>query len=112
MHAPPPPQVQIVQLGPPSNAMAITSMVLGIVSAVLSWTIILLFITIPMAIVGLIFGFLGLAKAKELGGRGKGMATAGIVLCGLPFAIGIVLVLITDFGAIGAGVTGSVIPRP
>ena len=47
------------------NGFAIASLIFGIIGG------------IPL---GLVFGFLGLNRAKKLGGLGKGMAWAGIVL--------------------------------
>lgn len=58
---------------PPGNGPATTSMVLGILSFVGGIT----------AIPGLICGFVGLSKAKKLGGAGKGMAITGTVLSGV-----------------------------
>jgi len=58
---------------PPSNGPAMTSMVLGIISFVGGIT----------AIPGLICGFVGLSKAKKLGGAGKGQAVAGTVMSGV-----------------------------
>lgn len=39
------------------------------------------------AIVGIVLGILGLNKAKELGGTGRGMAIAGIVIGGVMIAL-------------------------
>ena len=58
---------------PPSNGPATTSLILGVLSFVGGIT----------AIPGLICGFVGLSKAKKLGGAGKGMAITGTVLSGV-----------------------------
>ena len=58
---------------PPGNGAATTSMVLGLLSFVGGVT----------AVPGLICGFVGLSKAKKLGGAGKGMAITGTVLSGV-----------------------------
>ncbi|HEY0007627.1 MAG TPA: DUF4190 domain-containing protein, partial [Tepidisphaeraceae bacterium] len=71
--------------GKPTNVLAIVSLICGILGC---------FILTP--IVGLITGFLGLAKSKVLGG--KGMAIAGIVLS--------ILWIVGGIGAIGAGYWG------
>ena len=57
--------------GQESKGLSIASMVLGIVSIVLFCVS---YLSIPCAILALIFGFVGRKKG------GKGMATAGIVL--------------------------------
>lgn len=63
-------------------------MVLGIIGLVLCW---LPFVGWLCALVGVILGALGMSKAKKLGGKGKGMAVAGLV-CGIVgLAIGILL---------------------
>ena len=68
---------------PPTNGMAIAGMVLGIVAIVLFcvW-----YIGLPCAVVGLVLSALGLRRAKE-SGTGKGMATAGLVLCVIALGI-------------------------
>ncbi len=74
---PPPPTPQYPQQGPivnnqgqgQSNGAATAAMILGILS----------FCGI-LAIPAIILGFIGRSKANELGGTGKGQATAGIVL--------------------------------
>lgn len=71
----------------PSNGTAIASMVLGITGFALSLTIVLIVVALPMAVVGLILGMVGLSKSKQLGGVGRAQAWAGVILCGLPFAL-------------------------
>ena len=44
------------------------------------------------AILGIIFGGLGISKANKIGGKGKGMAIAGLVCGVLGLLIGIALV--------------------
>ena len=71
---------------PPSNGPAMTSMVLGIISFVGGVT----------AIPGLICGFVGLSKAKQLGGAGKGAAITGTVLSGVGLVVlGLTIWLLT-----------------
>jgi hypothetical protein len=66
---------------PPSqgNGMAVAGLVLGILAVVL------FFLTWPawlLGILGIIFGALGMSKAKRIGGKGKGMGMAGLI-CGV-----------------------------
>jgi hypothetical protein len=70
--------------------MAVTSMVLGIVSVVLSC---LWFLAIPAAIVGLILGIINLKNKKG----GKGMAIAGLILSGLGLLVGLYFAIFTIF---------------
>lgn len=68
--------------------MAVAGLVLGILALVL------FFITWPswiLAILGIIFGALGISKANKIGGKGKGMAIAGLVCGVLGLLLGIVL---------------------
>lgn len=64
-------QVNEPSQGNESKGMSIAAMVLGIIAAVLFCFV---YISIPCAILAIIFGFIGRGKG------GKGMATAGIVL--------------------------------
>lgn len=67
-------------------------MVLGIIGLVLSF---IPFVGWLCALVGIILGALGISKAKKIGGKGKGMAIAGLV-CGIVgLAIGILLFVLT-----------------
>lgn len=45
---------------------------------------------VPCAILGIVLGFVGLRKASELGGSGRGMAIAGLT-CG---AVSLLLVIV------------------
>ncbi len=75
---------------PPTNGLAITSFVLGIVAIVLSWIPIFdLILSVP----AFILGVLGLSKANQTGGSGKGLAIAGLVLGAIASA-GTLLVII------------------
>jgi hypothetical protein len=50
---------------PQSNGFAVASLIFGIIGG---------------SLLGLIFGFLGLSKAKKIGGKGRGMSVTGIIL--------------------------------
>ncbi len=67
-------------------------MVLGIIGLALCW---FPFVGWLCALVGVILGGLGMSKAKKIGGKGKGMAIAGLV-CGIVgLAIGVLLFVLT-----------------
>jgi hypothetical protein len=57
--APPPPAPA------QSNGFAVASLIFGIIGG---------------SLLGLIFGFIGLSKAKKIGGKGRGMSITGIIL--------------------------------
>jgi hypothetical protein len=70
---------------PQGNGMAVAGLVLGILALVL------FFLTWPswiLAILGIIFGALGISKGNKVG-KGKGMATAGLVCAILGLLISI-----------------------
>jgi len=75
--------VQPLMKIPQSNDVATISMVMGIVTWVcivlsgLCFTVCL----IPFAMIaGIVTGHMGINKAKEMGGEGRGMAIAGLVM--------------------------------
>jgi uncharacterized membrane protein len=72
-----------------SKGFGITSMVLGII-AIVFWC--LYFISIPCAILAIIFGAIGLKK------DGRGMAVAGLVLGIISLVVWVALI---GFGALG-----------
>ena len=87
-------QEQTVE-APQGKGMAVSSLVLGIVSIVLMC---LWYVSIPCGIVGLVLGILAKKKGQ------KGMATAGIVLS----IIGLVLVVVFFIlAAIGVSMLGA-----
>ncbi len=76
---------------PQGNGIAVAAMVLGILSILLcfAW-----FISPIIALLAIIFGALGLGKAKKIGGRGKGMALAGLITGIVGMVIGIFILVI------------------
>ncbi|HUJ62044.1 MAG TPA: DUF4190 domain-containing protein [Kofleriaceae bacterium] len=72
---------------PQGNGMAVAGMVLGIIGIVTCW---IPFFGWLLALLGLIFGFVGMSKAKRTG-VGNGMAVTGIVLGALGLIIGVTL---------------------
>lgn len=71
----------------PANAMAIASLVCGILAIILCWFYMVNIAALILAIVGVVCGAMGMKQAK-LTGSGNGMAVAGLVISivGLVFA--------------------------
>ena len=80
----------------PGNGMAVAALVLGIVSLALFCV---LYVSLPCAILAIVFGIVGRGKATA-GASGGGMATAGLA-CG---AVGI-CVFVIMLGLMCAGVS-------
>lgn len=70
--------------------MAVAGLVMGIIALVLCWVPFLNWI---MSLLGIIFGALGMSKANRIGGRGKGMAVAGLICAILGVVVSILLIL-------------------
>jgi hypothetical protein len=82
-------------------------MVVGIASVVLFF---LSWIATIIAIVGLILSLVGLSKAKQLGGLGRGMAIAGIITSSVGIVASIVtLIVVVDKIKSGEIVVGFVL---
>ncbi len=60
-----------------SNGLATAALVLGILGAVIEWAGIL---TFAAGVLAIVFGAIGISKAGQLGGLGKGRALAGLLL--------------------------------
>lgn len=76
--------------GQQSNGLAITSLVLGIIGLLTFWA------CGGGGLLGIgavVFGFLGLNKAKEMNDNGKGLAMGGIITGGLAIVISVLAVL-------------------
>ena len=87
----------------PSNGSATAGMVLGIISIVFSVLSPLsygmcCFISIPMAIIGVILSHVGQGRAKEIGGVGSGNAVAGLVLNYIQIGIAVLLLILLMVG--------------
>ena len=67
--------------------MAVAALVLGILSLILSWLLVVDFI---LAVLAIIFGAVGLSTAGKRGGAGRGMAIAGLILGALTIVLGII----------------------
>jgi type II secretory pathway pseudopilin PulG len=86
-HAPPPPQ---------GNGLAIAGLITGILSVVLCF---LWFVGPILAILAIIFGAIGMSRAKKQGGRGKGAALAGLILGIVGIVLAIIVVAMLIFAA-------------
>ena len=71
---------------PEGNGMAVAGLVLGIIGLVFCW---IPFLGWILALLGIIFGGLGMGKANKIGGRGKGLAIGGLVCGVLGLIIGV-----------------------
>jgi Domain of unknown function (DUF4190) len=67
-----------------TNGMAIAAMICGICG----------FLYLIPAVLGIIFGFIGLSQAKRTGQKGRGMALAGIIVGFLWIVVVIVLIIV------------------
>lgn len=61
------------------KVMSVVSLIFGIVSLVLCWFPGINWIALVLSILGIVFGAIGMSKAKKAG-KGAGAATAGLVL--------------------------------
>ena len=76
--------------------MAIASLVMGIVSIL--GALPLSFITIVVALVGLILGIIALRKVRKGTGGGKGMAIGGVVTSAIGFILSVVVLVLLIIG--------------
>lgn len=86
------PQSASAGYGAPSgrtNAMATTSMIMGI----LSLTCVCCCYGLPFNVLGLIFGLVAKSQIKSQGGEGSGMATAGIVMSIISLVLAVVILI-------------------
>lgn len=106
---PPPPPGSPAPAGPGvTNGLAIAGMVLGISSVVLFW---LSWIATIIGIVGLVLSLVGLSKSKQIGGVGRGMATAGVATSAVGIVASIILlVVVVQKVESGDIILGSVLP--
>lgn len=81
-----------------SNTMATLALLFGVLSFICLGPV--------GAILAVIFGILGLSKARQLGGRGRGLSITGIVLAIVNFVMSIAAVIIVIL-IIGAATDGT-----
>ena len=108
----PHPQQQIIYqqvVRPPSNGMAVTALVLGLVAIVTGvWSpipfvgLFAAFFAFVPALLAVIFGIVGLRKARTVG-VGRGNSVAGVITGGVTLGI----IVLTTAAWIAAGVAAS-----
>lgn len=113
------PQQQIIYqqvVRPPSNGMATTSLVLGIVAIIPG-----VFVAIPFAgiifgglaflpaVLAVVFGHLGKNASNRIGGIGRGAAVTGMILGYITLGMMILAILISIITLVAAGATQSAI---
>jgi hypothetical protein len=76
------------------NGLAVAALTLGIIGSVVGLIPLFFFIAVPLGLLAIIFGGVGLAKSGRAGRRG--MSIAGLVLGLLALVLGIVGVAIVD----------------
>lgn len=87
----------------PKNGMGTAALVLGILAIVLAFIPILGFASYPLAVLGIIFGLIGVRRVSKRHAANKGVALGGLIAS----AIGLVLVIISTVlyvNAVSAGV--------
>lgn len=85
----------------PSIAAGVTSLVLGLLALPGAWIPFVQILSIMLAVVGLVFGFVSLKT------QGKGMGIAGLILSGLALAICLIFGLIYLIAIIASPSTSS-----
>jgi len=81
----------------PTNGFALASLILaifGICVGIIPFFI-GLFLSFAPCVLGIVFGSLGIARSKRIGGYGFGMALAGLIIAGVNF-----LLYFTGYGII------------
>jgi hypothetical protein len=85
--------------------MGTAALVLGILAIVLAFIPIVGFVSYPLAVLGIIFGLVGIPRVKKGRATNKGVAISGLISSLVGFALVIVSTVIY-VSAIGAGVKG------
>lgn len=95
---------------PPRNGSAVTSLALGLVAIVTGvWTpmpvlgVFAAIIAFVPAVFAVVFGYVGLTRAREIGGVGRGTALAGLWTGYITLAI----IAVTTVGWIAIAVAGA-----
>lgn len=95
----------------PSNGLAIAALALGIAASVIGiWALIPIvglvaaFLAFLPAVLAVIFGHIGVAKSKSMGGTGKGIAVAGFIL---GYATVALIVLTTVWWIVAIAISGA-----
>ena len=78
------------------NGIAVAALVCGIIGVLIAWIPFIVFGGVILAILGLVFGIVGLRRSN-LVGRGRGPAITGIVTGGIGIALSILGIVLTVF---------------
>jgi hypothetical protein len=76
---------------PPSNGMGLAALILGVVAVLGAWIPLVNLISIVLAILGIVLGFMGLRKVKRREATNRGMALTGIILSAFALLVSIVI---------------------
>jgi len=85
--------VTVTSLMPPRNGLAVASLACGISALALMWVPYVSIVCLPTGVVGIILGGVGIARAGQRYGQGKGMAIAGLIVSSLSVLIFIGLIV-------------------
>jgi hypothetical protein len=94
---PPPSAVPV----PQTNGLAVAGLVCGIIGLVFFWTF---WLGIILGILGVIFGAIGLSRARAGVGVGRGMGLAGVICGGLAILFTILWVALIAAVVVESGV--------
>ncbi|WP_174843925.1 DUF4190 domain-containing protein [Cryobacterium sandaracinum] len=110
------PQQQIIYqqvIKAPTNGMAITSLVLGIVAIITGiWIpipilgLFMMFLAFLPAVLAVIFGHVGLRNATRLGGIGRGASLTGLILGYITLGISVITTFLWIVTAAAASSSG------
>lgn len=95
---PPPPPIPLQSIlttpTPKTNSLALTGLILGILAVTLGWCCCH---GLPFSIPGLVCSLVALGQIKDdpIQQQGRGLAIAGLVLCGLSLVAALVLIPVT-----------------
>jgi uncharacterized protein DUF4190 len=89
----------------PSNGLGTAALVLGILAILLAFVPILGFVSYPLAILGTVFGLVGLRRVSRRAATNRGVALAGLITSVFGFVL-VIVSTITYVGALNAGVQG------
>lgn len=94
-----PREVVVINQLQPSNTTGVASVILGIVALFCFW---IPFVSVPLALLGMLLGLISCFKPGQLG-----MALAGMAICSIPLAVVAVIALM--FAAAATVVTGAAV---
>lgn len=108
-----PPHTVVQLQRPPSNGLAITAMILGIVAIAIGvWSVIPFLgivaagLAFVPAVIGVVLGHMGVKQAQRMGGIGRGQAMTGLVLGYVTVGIIVLTTMFWVFPIFFAGAAG------